>query len=84
MPNSQPEALFPIIQAKIRPDNIIYSESSRAYGVLDVSAFHQGRINKSKAFVHDRNHINGIENFRNLAKRHLRRFNCAPSQNFNP
>ncbi|MFP6734275.1 MAG: IS1595 family transposase, partial [Rhodospirillales bacterium] len=28
------------------------------------------------------NHVNGIENFWNQAKRHLRKFNGVPKQNF--
>ena len=79
IPNAQSATLFPIIQEKIKPDSIVYSDSFRAYDVLDVSEFHHVRINHSEAFVHDRNHINGIENFWNQAKRHLRRFNGVPS-----
>ena len=82
IPNAQSATLFPIIQEKIKPDSIVYSDSFRAYDVLDVSEFHHVRINHSEAFVHDRNHINGIENFWNQAKRHLRRFNGVPSQHF--
>jgi len=33
--------------------------------------------------VERRNHINGIENFWNRAKRHLRRYNGIPRQHFN-
>jgi len=39
-----------------------------------VSDFHHRRINHSTLFAKERNHINGIENFWNQAKRHLRRF----------
>ena len=38
--------------------------------------------NHSERFVDERNHINGIENFWNQAKRHLRRFNGVPKQSF--
>jgi len=34
-------------------------------------------------FADRHNHINGIENFWNQAKRHLRKFNGIPKHNFN-
>lgn len=40
------------------------------------------RINHSTLFAQNNNHINGIENFWNQAKRHLRRFNGVPKKNF--
>ncbi|MFN5638647.1 MAG: transposase, partial [Akkermansiaceae bacterium] len=49
---------------------------------LDVSEFHHLRINHSELFADQRNHINGIENFWNQAKRHLRRFNGIKQENF--
>ncbi|MDR3232696.1 MAG: IS1595 family transposase, partial [Planctomycetaceae bacterium] len=36
-----------------------------------------------KDFAEGKNHINGIENFWNQAKRHLRRFNGIPHSKFN-
>ena len=47
-----------------------------------LSDFHHVRINHSERFVDERSHINGIENFWNQAKRHLRRFNGVPKQSF--
>ena len=73
IPNARSETLIPIIESKIKPDSIVYTDSFRAYDVLDVSNFHHVRINHSEVFAEDRNHINGIENFWNQAKRHLRR-----------
>ncbi len=40
--------------------------------ILDVSEFKHYWINHSKLFANERNHINGIENFWNQAKRHMR------------
>lgn len=82
IPNARLETLIPIIQSKIQPDSIVYTDSFRAYDVLDVSDFHHVRINHSKLFAEDRNHINGIENFWNQAKRHLRRYNGIPRHHF--
>ncbi len=74
--------LLPIIACKVQPDSIVYTDSYRAYDVLDITDFRHMRINHSQAFVHKQNHINGIENFWNQAKRHLRRYNGLPRQNF--
>jgi len=58
------------------------TDSFRAYDVLDVSEFHHYRINHSKLFAEKNNHINGIENFWNQSKRHLRRYNGIPKEHF--
>ncbi len=74
--------LIPIIESKVVPDSIVYSDCWKGYNVLDVSEFKHYRINHSKLFADKQNHINGIENFWNQAKRHLRKFNGIPRQNF--
>jgi len=40
------------------------------------------RLNHREQFVDRRTHINGIENFWNQAKRHLRRYNGIPRTQF--
>ena len=50
--------------------------------MLDVSDFHHFRINHSKLFADCHNHINGIENFWNQAKRHMSKFNGVPKAQF--
>ena len=82
IPNARRETLLPIIENKIQPDSIVYTDSFQVYDVLDVSDFHHVRINHSQLFAEDRNHINGIENFWNQAKRHLRRYNGIPKHHF--
>lgn len=77
--------LIPIIERKVWPDSIGYSDSWTAYNSLDVSGFHHLRVNHSKEYVdgeNRRNHINGIENFWNQAKRHLRKYNGIPKEHF--
>ena len=73
--NAKTETLLPIIAEKVTPDSIVYTDYFRSYNALDVSDFHHRRINHSKLFARGKNHINGIENFWNQAKRHLRKFN---------
>ena len=82
IPNAGSETLFPIIQEKVRPDSIVYSDCWKGYNVLDVSEFKHYRINHSKLFADKKNHINGIENFWNQAKRHMRKFNGIPKDQF--
>jgi transposase len=75
--------LVSIIRDRIRPDSVVYTDSYRSYDVLDVSEFHHIRINHRESFVEGQHtHINGIENFWNQAKRHLRRYNGIPKQHF--
>lgn len=73
--NAKKESLFPVIKNKITPDSVVYTDNLSSYDVLDVSGFHHLRINHGKHFVDGRNHINGIENFWNQAKRVLRKYN---------
>jgi len=74
--------LLPIIASKVVPDSIVYSDCWRSYNALDVSGFKHYRINHSKIFADKHNHINGIENFWNQAKRHMRKFNGVPKAHF--
>ena len=82
IPDASSNTLFPIIERKVIPDSIVYSDCWRGYNVLDVSEFKHYRINHSKLFADKNNHINGIENFWNQAKRHMRKFNGVPKENF--
>ena len=83
IPDVRSATLMRILEEKIVPDSIVYTDSLCSYNVLDVSGFHHVRINHSETFAQERNHINGIENFWSQAKRHLRRFNGIPKEHFN-
>ena len=82
IPNAKSETLIPIIEDKVIPDSIVYSDSFKSYNVLDISEFKHYRINHSKRFAKAHNHINGVENFWNQTKRHMRKFNGIPKENF--
>ncbi len=82
IPDAKAATLMPIMRQRILPDSIVYTDSWRSYNVLDVSEFKHYRINHSKLFAENHNHINGIENFWNQAKRHLRKFNGVPKTHF--
>jgi len=71
-----------IIECKVVPDSIVYSDCWKANNVLDVSDFKHFRINHSVLFADVHNHINGIENFWNQAKRHMRKFKGVPKAQF--
>ena len=74
--------LMPIIERKVVPDSIVYSDGWKGYNVLDVSDFHHFRINHSELFADNQTHINGIENFWNQATRHMRKFNGVLKAHF--
>jgi transposase len=82
IPDASSATLLPIMVGKIVPDSIVYTDGWRGYNVLDVSDFHHFRINHSELFADKQNHINGIENFWNQAKRHMRKFNGVPKAHF--
>ena len=50
--------------------------------MLDVLAFKYFRINHSELFANKQNHIDGIENFWDQAKRHMRKFKDVPKAQF--
>lgn len=83
IPDAKATTLMPIIKDRIAPDSIVYSDSLPSYNALDIADFRHFRINHSQLFADKHNHINGIENFWNQAKRHLRKFNGVPKDNFN-
>ncbi len=82
IPDAKTQTLMPIIRQKVKPDSIVYTDCWRGYNALDVSEFKHYRINHSVLLADKQNHINGIENFWNQAKRHLRKFNGVPNKHF--
>ena len=82
IPNAKATTLMPIMQERILPDSVVYTDCLSSYNVLDISCFKHYRINHSELFADRKNHINGIENFWNQAKRHMRKFNGVPTDHF--
>lgn len=82
IPNAKSSTLLPIIKERIKPDSIVYTDNFLSYDVLDTSGFKHYRINHCTHFAEQKNHINGIENFWNQAKRHMRKFNGIPREHF--
>ncbi len=58
-------SIMPIIKGLIqRSKSNIYTDRWRSYDGLALSGYKHYRINHSKEFVRNHNHINGIESFR--------------------
>ena len=83
LPNLRANTFLEIVHAQVGPDSVVYTDSLPAYNILDVAGFKHHRINHSRNFLEgERSHINGIENFWNQAKRHLRKYNGIPKKHF--
>ena len=80
--NAKSDTLMPVIKQKIMPDSIVYTDSLSSYDKPGVSGFIHHRINHSKEFADRQNHINGIENFWNQAKRVLCKYNGIDRKSF--
>ena len=80
--NTKADTLLPVIARKIKPDSIVYTDGYHSYDALDISDFHHYRIDHSEQFADEKNHINGIENFWNQAKRVLRKYNGIDKKYF--
>lgn len=82
IPNTKGKTLMGIVERRVVPDSIVYTDTYPSYNALDISGFKHYRVNHSKLFAAGNSHINGIENFWNQAKRHLRKFNGIPAKHF--
>ena len=82
VPDTQASTLMPVIAKKIAPDSVVYTDYWHSYNALDIAGFSHQRINHSNHFADGQNHINGIENFWNQAKRVLRKYNGIDRNSF--
>lgn len=80
--NTKTKILMNEIALTIKPDSVVYTDAYHSYDALDVSEFHHHRMNHSDVLVHEKNHINGIENFWNQAKRVLGKYNRIDKKYF--
>ena len=56
--------LIPLIENKVFPDSVVYSDSWSGYNALDVGELRHQRINHSQVYADEanrRNHLNGID-----------------------
>jgi len=88
VPNASRETLKQIVQARIEPDSVVYSDGWRSYdGLVDWGykkhyRVHHG-VNEFVELANPRNHINGIENFWGVAKVRLAKFRGIRKDHFN-
>jgi transposase len=54
IPDAKAATLMPIMQERIMPDSVVYTDSFSSYNVLDVSCFKHYRINHSELFAHSK------------------------------
>ena len=75
--------LVPVVRRRVRPDSVAHSDSWPGYDTLSVEGYRHERVNPDEGLVAAGGRpINGIENFWNQAKRHLRKFNGVPKESF--
>jgi len=63
IPNAKAKTLMPILDSRVVPDSIVYTDSFANCDAIDVSTFHHQCIDHAKAFAKGKGnerHINGI------------------------
>ncbi|MBU6414810.1 IS1595 family transposase [Patescibacteria group bacterium] len=83
IPDVSRKTLMPIIEKLVRKSKSnMYTDKWRSYDGLVLSGYKHYRINHSKEFARNHNHINGIESFWSYVKRKMRKHNGIPKQKF--
>lgn len=76
IPDASRKTLMPIIEKLVQKSKSnVYTDKWRSYDGLVVSGYKHHRINHSKEFARNHNHINGIESFWSYVKRKMRKHN---------
>ena len=74
---------MPIIERLIeKSKSNIYTDQWKSYDSLVTTGYKHHRINHSKEFARNHNHINGIESFWSYVKRKMRKHNGIPRHKF--
>ena len=83
IPDASRSSLLPIIKGLIiKSRSNIYTDKWRSYDGLVFHGYKHTRINHSKEFARNHNHINGIESFWSYVKRKMRKHNGIPRHKF--
>lgn len=83
LPNASRASIMPVIKRLINKSRSnVYTDKWRSYDGLVFSGYKHHRINHSKEFVRNNNHINGIESFWSYVKRKMRKHNGIPRNQF--
>lgn len=76
IPDASRQSLVPIIAKLVEKSRSnVYTDKWRSYDGLILNGYKHYRINHSKEFARDNNHINGIESFWSYVKRKMRKHN---------
>ncbi len=78
VPNTREDTLLPILRKRINPDALVYTSASHVSEALDRLGVRHRKVSKNDRFAPGPAHMNGIENFWNQARRHLRKYNGVP------
>jgi transposase len=79
VPNTSKDTLLPILRTRINPDALVYTSAAGVSDALDRLGVRHRRVDQNDRFAPGPAHVNGIENFWNQARRHLRKYNGIPS-----
>lgn len=83
IPDASRRSLMPIITKLVEKSRSnIYTDKWRSYDGLVLNGYKHYRINHSKEFARDNNHINGIESFWSYVKRKMRKHNGIRKDKF--
>ena len=82
IPDAKSKTLRSIINKKVHPLSVVYTDAYKAYDGLILDGFEHYRINHSAEFARGKNHINGIESFWSFCKRRLTKFNGLRAQDY--
>ena len=82
--NCSARQLIPIIQDKVSEDSTVYTDGFKTYdGLVNMGYKKHYRISHGdNEFANGRNHINGIENFWEIAKARLNKFRGLSKRTF--
>ena len=83
IPDASRRTLMPIIANLVEKSRSnVYTDKWKSYDGLVLNGYKHYRINHSKEFARDNNHINGIESFWSYVKRKMRKHNGVPRNKF--
>jgi transposase len=77
--NTREDTLLPILRTRVNPDALVYTNATHVSNALNRLGVRHRRVSQNDRFAPGPAHLNGIENFWNQARRHLRKYNGIPS-----
>ena len=78
VPNTQQDTLLPILRTTIDAEAIVYTDAAGVSDALRLLGLRHRQVDHSDRFAPGPEHMNGMENFWNQSRRHLRKYNGVP------